>query len=327
MLQPLNLIGKGFGWELAPQANAWGATQLILRRPVDRVVDMNDYSNDRWGKQETIEADMSRKTAKALNVEYVDLKSYPYNEIVKEFKTDYFSNTIDFMMALAIYEGYQEINLYGVNMAHETEYAYQKAGVDFWCGMAMGRGIKVNVFGEDSRIMKSPDDLVYGYYTRRGVMFDLVHASPNLIAETKREIASLEKMLRDDKSSGRNKIQDESLFREEIRNKEAIIKDHAPKKLTDAQSNKALAMAKKLEEKIRKKMPSNKSFYRFYPKAGDQEADFETSVREQMAFMTDVKLQSDIREYKYLMQNIDPDDPRVSDIEKLRAGKNIRIRR
>lgn len=159
--------------------------------------------------------------------------------------------------------------------------------------------------------------------------FDLVHASPNLVAETKRDIASLEKMLKSDKASGRNKIQDEALFREEIKQKEKIL-EQAPKALKGAAQNKAYSRAKVLEEKIRKKIPGNKSFRMFYPKAGaghDKETDFESAVREQMAFMQDAQLQSDIREYKYLMQNIDPSDPYMGDIEKLRSGRNVRIRR
>jgi len=167
MTSKLSIIGKGFGWELAPyDVESWGATQLNLRRSVDMVVDMNDYSNDRWGEQETYEALVSRERATVCGIPYLDLESYPFLEVVESLETDYFSNTIDFMMALAIYRGKQEINLYGVNMAHETEYASQKPGVDFWCGYAMGRGIKVKVYG-NSAIMRSPDDLVYGYYTRR----------------------------------------------------------------------------------------------------------------------------------------------------------------
>ena len=162
------IIGKVKGWELAPlDENSWGATQLILRRHVSRVVDMNDYSDDRWGEQETADAEKSRVFAREYGVPYIDLKSYPFEDIKAFFKTDYFTNTIDYMIALAIYEGYKEIDLYGINMSQKTEYEYQKSSVDYWCGQAMGRGIKVTVHGERSMIMKSPDNLIYGYYTPR----------------------------------------------------------------------------------------------------------------------------------------------------------------
>jgi hypothetical protein len=162
------IIGKGNGWQLAPyEGETWGATQLILRRPVKRVIDMNDYSNDRWGADETRDAEKAIKLAEAMNVPYIDLKSYPIEEIKAFFKTDYFSNTIDYMIALAIYEGATSIDFYGVNMASSGEYSYQKPGVDYWCGQAMGRGIEINIYGETSTIMKTQDGLLYGYYTKQ----------------------------------------------------------------------------------------------------------------------------------------------------------------
>jgi hypothetical protein len=162
--KPLSIIGKGKGWELAPyDVESWGATQLILRRNVDRVVDMNDYSNNRWGANETKEAEAARAKAKELNIPYIDLSNYPINLVIAFFETDYFSNTIDYMIALAVYEGYTELDLYGVNMARESEYYYEKPGVDYWCGQAMGRGIKVRRYGELSTVMRTNDGKLYGY--------------------------------------------------------------------------------------------------------------------------------------------------------------------
>jgi hypothetical protein len=166
--KPLSIIGKGKGWELAPyDIESWGATQLILRRDVDRVVDMNDYSNNRWGAKEAKEAEQARVKAVELRIPYVDLNNYPINLVKAFFETDYFSNTIDYMIALAIYEGYTELNLYGVNMARDSEYRYEKPGVDYWCGQAMGRGIKVCRHGELSTVMRTRDGKMYGYGTEQ----------------------------------------------------------------------------------------------------------------------------------------------------------------
>lgn len=159
----LNIIGKGRGWEDAPRdGEAWGITQLILRRPVTRVIDMNDYTL--WGDKELKDAIEARSRAAQLGVEYIDRDNYPYDQITKMFGVDYFSNTVDFAIALAIYENYTKINFYGVNMAYHEEYAYQKPGVDFWCGVAIGRGIKLKVYGESS-ILRTIDKKIYGYGT------------------------------------------------------------------------------------------------------------------------------------------------------------------
>jgi hypothetical protein len=160
----ITIVGKGTGWEDAPlTGETWGITQLILRRNVSRVIDMNDYSL--WGDKEAREAEESRRRAAELKVPYVDLSNYPLAEVIADFNTDYFSNTVDYTLALAIHEGFMEIDLYGVNMSNPGEYAYQKPGVEFWIGMAMGRGVNVRTFGDHSTILKTRDGKLYGYGT------------------------------------------------------------------------------------------------------------------------------------------------------------------
>jgi hypothetical protein len=160
----VNIIGRGTGWENAPcDELAWGVTLINLKRDVDLVIDMNVYQDGRWGEIEKLDAVKSREKAVLNNVPYIDLKTYPVDTIIKFFKTDYFSNTVDYALALAIYNGYTEIGLYGINMLRGSEYAYQKAGVEFWIGQAMGRGIKVTNHSPISTILKTRNGLVYGY--------------------------------------------------------------------------------------------------------------------------------------------------------------------
>jgi len=52
-------------------------------------------------------------------------------------------------------------------MLSGSEYAYQKAGVEFWIGQAMGRGIKVINHSPISTILKTRDGLLYGYGTKQ----------------------------------------------------------------------------------------------------------------------------------------------------------------
>uniref|UniRef100_A0A6M3J494 Uncharacterized protein n=1 Tax=viral metagenome TaxID=1070528 RepID=A0A6M3J494_9ZZZZ len=161
-MNKVSLIGKGRCWEEAPlEGLSWGITQLILRRPVDRVIDMNDYTL--WGSVEAEEADQAKALAAERGVEYIDRSNYPLNDVIEFFDTDYFSNTVDYSIALALIEGYDEIHLYGVNMEVGSEYIFEKAGVEFWIGMALGRGIKVIVHGQYSTIMRTKDGLLYGY--------------------------------------------------------------------------------------------------------------------------------------------------------------------
>lgn len=134
---------------------------MILRRPVDRVIDMNDYTL--WGPEEAEEAVRAKALAEVRGVEYIDRDNYPLEDIIDYFGTDYFSNTVDYTIALALFERFDEIHLYGVNMEVGSEYIFEKAGVDFWCGYALGMRAKVVVHGQHSMIMRTKDGLLYGY--------------------------------------------------------------------------------------------------------------------------------------------------------------------
>ena len=78
--------------------------------------------------------------------------SYPLKEVRDRYlgkvtrgdeKVTYFNSSIDYMLALACYEGYERIELYGVDASATTEYEKQRPGVHFWIGVAIGQGIEV----------------------------------------------------------------------------------------------------------------------------------------------------------------------------------------
>jgi hypothetical protein len=76
---------------------------------------------------------------------------YPLDAILKEFPRKYFTNTISWMIALAILEGFKEIGIWGVDMAvssplrAQNEYSHQRPSCEYFIGIAEGRGIKVHL--------------------------------------------------------------------------------------------------------------------------------------------------------------------------------------
>ena len=60
-------------------------------------------------------------------------------------RNDYFTSSFAWMCALALYEGFRTIEVYGFEMATNTEYLYQKGSTEFWLGVAAGMGVKVLV--------------------------------------------------------------------------------------------------------------------------------------------------------------------------------------
>ena len=94
-------------------------------------------------------------------------EAFPLEECVKEFGNPYFTNTISYMIAYALLKGAKEIETYGVNQASSSEYFYEKAGVEYWLGIAVGKGVKVTVNGEKSELLTTKTrfggGLLYGY--------------------------------------------------------------------------------------------------------------------------------------------------------------------
>jgi len=91
---------------------------------------------------------------------------YPFAEIGYRFR-DYWTNTIAYMLALAIHEGFEEIHMWGVDMAAGSEYAQERPCVEFWLGLAAGRGITITV--PDSSPLLKGSNGTYGLTQHIGV--------------------------------------------------------------------------------------------------------------------------------------------------------------
>ena len=90
---------------------------------------------------------------------------YPIKEIQAYFDTDYFTCSIAFQLALALYEGADEIGCYGIDLAQSAEYSWQRPSVEYWIGIARGMGVRVDI-PATSDILKTGQ--MYAYETSGG---------------------------------------------------------------------------------------------------------------------------------------------------------------
>ena len=84
---------------------------------------------------------------------------YPVETIIEEFGA-YFTNSISYMLALAIHEKFEVIHVYGVDMATDTEYGHQRPSCEYFMGVARGRGIETYL-PKTSDLLKA--HFQYGY--------------------------------------------------------------------------------------------------------------------------------------------------------------------
>ena len=84
---------------------------------------------------------------------------FPIEKAIKQFGR-YFTNTISYELALAIMLGFEEIHIYGVDMAVAEEFMNQRPSVEFFVGIAVGMGKKVYIPPE-ADLLKTR--FLYGY--------------------------------------------------------------------------------------------------------------------------------------------------------------------
>lgn len=88
---------------------------------------------------------------------------YPIEEIQKLIpparRKKVFSSSFDYLVALALYEGYDRVEVYGFEMGSDTEYRYQREGAAYWIGQYDARG-KELILPENTALLRNK---MYGY--------------------------------------------------------------------------------------------------------------------------------------------------------------------
>lgn len=108
--------------------------------------------------------------------------AYPLKQILEKFG-NYFTNSISWMLALAIHEGFEEIHVYGVDMAVDTEYHHQRPSCEYFLGLARGMGIKIYI-PDTADLLKVR--FLYGFDEPKETAFDKKIASIQKMMGTKR---------------------------------------------------------------------------------------------------------------------------------------------
>lgn len=84
---------------------------------------------------------------------------FPRQEVIDFLGTTYFTNTVSWMVGFALLQQRKKINIYGIDMAQDTEYQHQRPSCEYLIGLAEGRGIDVYI-PETSDLLKTP--FLYG---------------------------------------------------------------------------------------------------------------------------------------------------------------------
>lgn len=126
------------GREHVKRIDAWFELHDILELRADR--------SQAWGKPyfEWLRNLKCQVFMQEVNDLVPNAVAYPRAEIVAEFNTSsFYTSSMAWMLAKAIFDGATEIGIYGVDVSAESEYEYQRPGCKYWIEIARKRGIKV----------------------------------------------------------------------------------------------------------------------------------------------------------------------------------------
>jgi hypothetical protein len=120
-----------------------------------------DTSYHRWLQQSHIPIMMQER--------YPDVPAsikYPFGTMITEFPRGYMTNTVAYMIALALMEGVTHIGIYGADYTGDAEYFRQRGCCEYWLGVAEGRGVQI-VLPPGCDLLNRPA-LLYGYESHPG---------------------------------------------------------------------------------------------------------------------------------------------------------------
>lgn len=86
---------------------------------------------------------------------------YPFETMVTEFPRGYMTNTLAYMIALALMEGVTHLAIFGCDYSAGSEYGPQRGSAEYWLGLAEGRGVQV-LIPPTCDLLNKPH-LMYGY--------------------------------------------------------------------------------------------------------------------------------------------------------------------
>ena len=149
-----------------PEVEIWGVNELYKAVPrIDVLFELHDrfWLTQKERNPEHLKWLQETSIPVYMLDHYEDIPRsirFPIELIVKEFGT-YFTNSISYLIALAIYLKFDEIGIYGVDMATDSEYGSQRPSVEYFIGVARGRGIDV-ILPAECDLCKTMH--MYGYH-------------------------------------------------------------------------------------------------------------------------------------------------------------------
>jgi len=142
--------------------------KTIMMDPVSRFLDSENAGSQTGLAKEFLEKNTKPIITCELDDRVDHLEEYPLEEVIKELNLCYFNNTVAYAIAYAIWYKATEICLYGIDYNYKNVSIAEagRACCEFWCAIAVSRGIKIEVAHTSGLLDTNvPDnERLYGYH-------------------------------------------------------------------------------------------------------------------------------------------------------------------
>ena len=159
------ILGMGPTWVECPydkDKEIWGINYICRKaKRIDLLWNLHTWKDT---PKDLMAEILQRRDIPIMALEPYDglnVTIFPLEEIIHHFNTAYLADTVAEMIAYAIYKGYSEIDLFGIDHFFTGEYVESKGCVEYWVGRADQCGIKVGI-PKGSAICKTIDGSIYG---------------------------------------------------------------------------------------------------------------------------------------------------------------------
>lgn len=168
-MKKVAIVGCADSWSLAPfddlSVEIWTFNQLMFERVprFDRYFDVHipykNYFKNFEKYEQFLKSNQDKVYIMDAEPELPEANIFEWRKLLEKFSRQYFTSSMAWLIAAAIYEEYDEISLFGIDLLLKREYEEQKPCIEYWLGIAEGKGIKVNI-QESSNLLRPA--LLYG---------------------------------------------------------------------------------------------------------------------------------------------------------------------
>lgn len=158
----------------------WGINSVGAIFNVDRTFMMDPASrfldDDKAGNQTGIAREFLLKTPNkgpiyscCLDDRVPEIELFPLEDVINGLGHCYFNTTVSYAVAYAIWQKVGKICLFGIDFSYRQNVHIAeagRAGVEFWCAMALSKGIEVKVAPSSSLLDTNvpEEEKLYGYH-------------------------------------------------------------------------------------------------------------------------------------------------------------------